>query len=68
MQTFTPWTIKHLYEALERDLAQCTTQLERDCCKALGGKEIREKAQQWAKERKLTPMEVAIAQRFGFKG
>ena len=62
------WTIKQLKEALDRDLTVCQTNHERIMVKAICGKEIREKAIQWAKERKLTPMEVAIAQEYGYKG
>lgn len=67
MQT-SSWTIKQLKEALDRDLSLCQTNHERIMVKAISGKEIREKAIQWAKERKLTPIEVAIAQEFGYKG
>ena len=67
MQT-SNWTIKQLKEALDRDLTMCQTSHERIMVKAICGKEIREKAIQWAKERKLTPMEVAIAQEYGYRG
>lgn len=61
------WTIKQLYEAMQNDLAMCQTNHERIMVKAIGGKEIRERAIEWAKQRKLTPMEVAIAQQFGYQ-
>ena len=61
------WTIKQLQEQLLKDLTMCSTQLERDCCKAIGGKEIREKAYEWAKQRKLTPLEIAIAEQYGYR-
>ena len=61
------WSIKQLKEKLEQDLSQCTNTLERSICQAIGGKEIREKAQEWAKTRKLTPIEMAIAQSYGYK-
>lgn len=61
------WTIKQLKEAMDNDLAQCSTDHERVMCKAIAGKEIREKAYEWAKVRKLTPMEIAIAEQFGYK-
>lgn len=61
------WTIKQLYEAMQRDLTQCNNAFERSMVKAIGGKEIRERAEQWSKERKLTPMEVAIAKEFGYR-
>lgn len=67
MDTLTPWTVKQLEEALQRDLGMCQTQHERIMVKAIGGKEIREKAQEWAKVRKLTPAEVAIAQKYGYR-
>ncbi len=62
------WTIKQLYEAMEQDLNKCQTSHERIMVKAICGKEIREKAYEWVKERKLTPIEVSIAQGFGYKG
>ena len=62
------WTIRQLKEALDRDLAQCNNAFEKSMCLAIGGKEIREKAEQWSKERKLNPCEIAIAQQFGFRG
>lgn len=65
--TLPAWSIKQLQEKLLNDLAVCQTQLERDCCKAIGGKEIREKAYEWVKQRKLTPLEVAIAEQYGYR-
>lgn len=65
MQT---WTIKQLKEKLIQDLTMCQTELERSMVKAIGGKEIREKAIEWAKSRKLTPAEIAIASEFGYQG
>lgn len=62
------WNIKQLYEAMQSDIQQCNNAFERSMVKAIAGKEIREKAEQWSKERKLTPMEVAIAKEFGYKG
>lgn len=62
------WNIKQLYVAMQNDLQQCNNAFERSMVKAVGGKEIREKAEQWSKERKLTPIEVAIAKEFGYKG
>lgn len=61
------WTIKQLKEALERDLSMCQTNHERIMVKAISGKHIRESAIEWAKARKLTPAEVAIAQEFGYR-
>jgi hypothetical protein len=62
------WTIKQLYEAMNNDLTKCQTTHERIMVKAICGKEIREKAIEWSKTRKLTPIEVSIAQQFGYKG
>ena len=62
------WNIKQLYEAMQSDIQQCNNAFERSMVKAIGGREIREKAEQWSKERKLTPIEVAIAKEFGYKG
>lgn len=63
-----PWTIKQLEDALQNDLTMCHTELERTMVKTIAGKEIREKAIEWSKQRKLTPVEVAIAQKYGYKG
>ena len=65
--TLPAWSIKQLQQSLLNDLAQCHTQLERDCCKAIGGKHIRETAYEWTKQRKLTPMEIAIAEQYGYR-
>ena len=62
------WTIKQLKEQLTKDLEMCQTTHERIMVKAIGGKEIREKAIEWAKSRKLTPAEIAIASEFGYQG
>lgn len=64
----TAWTIKQLEEALTEDLTKCHTEHERIMVKAIGGREIREKAEEWAKVRKLTPFEVAIASKYGYRG
>jgi hypothetical protein len=61
------WTIKQLHEQLTIDLSYCQTTHERIMVKAISGKEIREKAIEWSKIRKLTPAEVAIASEYGFK-
>ena len=61
------WNLKQLNIALLQDLNECNTQFERDCCKAIGGKEIISKAKEFAKTRKLTPGEVSIAAQFGYK-
>lgn len=62
-----PWTIKQLYDAMQQDLLSCNNTFERSMVKAICGKEIREKAIEWAQSRKLTPAEVAIASEFGYK-
>ena len=62
------WNIKQLKQALEASIAACQSQHEISMCKAIAGKEIRERAQEWAMTRKLTPVEVAIARDFGYKG
>lgn len=61
------WNIKQLKESLDNNLLLCNCQLERDCCKAIAGMEIREKAKEWSKTRKLTPAEFAIAKEFGYR-
>lgn len=62
------WNIKQLYEALQTSLTLCNNAFERGMCNAIAGKEIRDKASLWAKSRKLTPVEISIAQQFGYKG
>lgn len=62
------WSVKQLYAAMQNDLSQCHTGLERDMVRTIGGKEIREHAEKWSKERNLTPGEIAIAEQFGFRG
>lgn len=65
--TLPAWSIKQLQEALLKDLEQCRTVTEKTCCKAIGGKHIRETAYEWAKQRKLTSLEVAIAEQYGYR-
>lgn len=62
------WNIKQLKEALNNSLLLCNTEFERGMVKAIAGKEIREKAIEWSKTRKLTPGEIAIASEFGYRG
>ena len=62
------WNLKQLNEALMKDLSMCGSSFERSMVKAIGGKEIREKAIEFAMVRKLTPVEVAIAQQYGYVG
>lgn len=58
------WNIRQLHEMLLEDLKQCHTDFERSMVKAIGGKEIREKAKEFALQRKLTPVEVAILEMY----
>lgn len=62
-----PWNIKQLHEALMRDLAACNTESERINCRAIGGREIVEKAYAFDQMRKLTPAEIAIAEQYGYR-
>ena len=62
------WTVHQLKEKLNNDLSMCNTNFERSMVVAVGGKEIREFAEQLATIRKLTPGEVAIASEYGYKG
>lgn len=55
-----PWNIKQLYNAMLEDLNLCQTDLERSMVKIICTKEIREKANEFKKSRKLTPVEIAI--------
>lgn len=61
------WNIRQLKMALLNSLLQCQTEHEKIMCKAMAGKEIKEKAVLWAKTRKLTPAEIAIASEYGYK-
>ena len=67
MERLQAWNIKQLQAAMVEDLQQCNNAFERSMVKAIGGREIREKAEQWSKERKLTPIEVTIARAYGYK-
>lgn len=55
-----PWNIKQLYKAMESDLNSCQTDFEKSMVKTICKKEIREKAKEFKKIRKLTPVEMAI--------
>lgn len=61
-----PWTIKQLYDAMQEDLKRESCGCIRANIEAVCGKEIREKAYEWEKIRKLTPGEVAIASKYGY--
>ena len=55
-----PWNINQLHSAMLEDLKACQTEFERMMTKTICKKEIREKAKEFAKIRKLTPVEKAI--------
>jgi len=55
-----PLNIKQLYTAMLCDLNSCQTDFERSMVKTICKKEIREKAKEFKKIRKLTPIEMAI--------
>lgn len=61
-----PHTLASLHAALQDDLAACTGQHERLMVTTIGGKEIRERAQQLAVKRSLTPQERWIAMQYGY--
>lgn len=60
------WSIKQLKEAMTHDLANCQTDSQRDEVKAFCGNEIKKKAEEFSRIRKLTPGEIAIAEEFGY--
>jgi len=63
------WTIKSAErDYLERALPMCHTDFERCNLKAIHGIEQRRLANYWQSQRKLTPGEIAIAQKYGWKG
>ena len=59
------WSLWQLKQAMLADLNSCHTENERQLVRAICGKEIREKAIEWSKCRKLTPGEIAISEEFG---
>ena len=61
-------TIAALQEALEQDLTMCHVSHEKIMVQAIGGREIRQLAEKIAQARQLTPVEIRIAQKHGFKG
>lgn len=61
------WNIKQLQEKLIEDLQACNSDFERSMVKAIGGSEIRNKAIEFSSIRKLTPSEIAIAEKYGYK-
>lgn len=60
------WNLKQLEDAIQEDLKLCRNDFEKSMVKAISGKEIREKAIEFSKTRKLTPFEIAIAEKYGF--
>ena len=54
------WNIKQLKQTMIEDLRMCQTDLERQLCRIICSKEIRELATEIQRIRKLTPGEVAI--------
>lgn len=64
----TAYSITQLQAKMLDDLALCRSDLERSCCAALSGKEIRELAYATAERRSLTQREYDIARMYGFKG
>ena len=67
MHIMEAWNIGQLKMALVNSLAQRQAEHEKIMCKAIAGKEIREKAILWASTRKLTPSEVAIASEYVYR-
>ena len=63
----THWNIKQLQSAMQENLTQCHTALERSMVRAIAGKELRERAVEIAATRKLTPGEIAIAESYGYR-
>ena len=54
------WNIKQLFNSMQEDLTHCHDDFERAMCETICKKEIREKAKEFAKSRKLNPVEIAI--------
>lgn len=64
--TLPAWTVTQLERDLPRLLADATTDHERATIRALHGREVRQAAERYARQRKLTPGELAIAQQYGY--
>ena len=63
------WTIKDSERAyLEESLPMCRCDFERANLKAIHGIEQRRLADYWKAQGKLTPGDIAIAQKYGWKG
>lgn len=54
------WTLVALNHAMQNDLKNCTTEHERLCCKTICQREIKDKAFEIRKTRKLTPGEESV--------
>ena len=63
------WTIKDAErDMLERALPMCHNDFERCNLKAIHGIDIRRLADYWKANGKLTPADIAIAEKYGWKG
>ena len=60
-------TIFSLHDALQKDLLMCPSEQERQNCRAVNAKEIRELAEACAQERSLTTTEVSVAKLYGYQ-
>ena len=54
------WNLQPLAIEMRKDLAKCTTESERQLCKAICEREIRDTARAIQTTRKLGPAEMAI--------
>lgn len=54
------WTLTALYAAMQGDLAACSSEAERVNCRAVCAKEIKLKAFQLRRTRRLTPGEESV--------
>ena len=60
------WNLDQLAAAAIADMAACHTPLERQLCRVINDRQIREAAARLTAIRKLTPGEAAIARVAGF--
>lgn len=61
------WTVASLESDLPRLLAECRTDLERNTVRAFHGKEIREAADNQARQGRLSDRDQAIASKWGWQ-
>ena len=54
------WTLTGLNQEMKKDLLKCNTDFEKAMCKTVCKKEIKEKAFEIQKHRKLTPGEISV--------